>query len=49
MNPVFWLLVFLFAVLVWIEISILFKPIGGIFKNIIWALKFNIFGEEDDE
>lgn len=47
MNPVFWLLVFLVAVLWWIAISILFKPIGTVIKSIFETLKNNI--EEDKE
>lgn len=34
MNPVFWFLVFLAAVVLWLAISFIFIPLGGLLRSI---------------
>lgn len=48
MNPVFWFLVFLAAVVLWLAISFIFIPLGGILLKMMKRI-FNIINYEEKE
>lgn len=47
MNPIFWIVVILFCVLIWFLLAFLFKPIGKIFYR-IWKDAIDEMKEEGE-
>lgn len=48
MNPVFWFLVFLAAVVLWLAISFIFIPLGGLLLKLVKRI-FNIINYEEND
>jgi predicted nucleic acid-binding Zn ribbon protein len=48
MNPVFWFLVFLAAVVLWLAISFIFIPLGGLLLKLVKRILNIINYEEND-
>lgn len=48
MNPVFWFLVFLAAVMLWLAISFIFIPLGGLLLKMVKRILNIINYEEND-
>ena len=47
MNPVFWFLVFLAAVVLWLAISFIFIPFGSLLLKLVKRI-FNIINYEEN-
>lgn len=48
MNPFFWMLVLIIAVLLWFLLAFAFRPIGKIFFR-LWKDAFDEINKEDEE
>ena len=48
MNPVFWFLIMIAAVLLWLAISIIFIPVGSLLLKMMKRI-FNIINYEENE
>lgn len=46
MNPVFWFLILLWAALLWLLLSFLFRPLGRVSKRLVDDAKREMFEEE---
>lgn len=47
MNPVFWLLIIIIAIIIWFFLSIIFKPLGKLIYRIMNGIR-EILKEENE-